>query len=128
MGRPVFKSIQWPRVLQADAVWGGEALELSCAIDRSSAAATKDADRTTGHSRDLGLAVVAGWCEARLNAVKFLIFSPALGIMDDAGSIGFYIHSNLKGCVIYLVEATLVTADIAGQGGTDLTCWPADLN
>ena len=65
MDRPVFKSIQRARVSHADAVCADETLEFTCALDGSTDTAIKDADKPIVHSRDLRLAVGAGWSEAR---------------------------------------------------------------
>ena len=89
MDRPVFKSIQRARVSHADAVCAGETLEFTCALDRSTDAAIKDADKTIVHSCAIRLAAGAGWSEARwYEPGVFFIFPPArLEPMGDGGSI-----------------------------------------
>src|SRR5262245_15369764 len=89
MDRPVFKSIQRARVSHADAVFSGKTLEFTCALDGSTDAAIKDADKPIVHSRDLRLAAGAGCSETRwYEPVVFFIFSPAhLKPTSDAGSI-----------------------------------------
>jgi hypothetical protein len=89
MDRPVFKSIQRARVSHADAICAGETLEFACALDGSTDAAIKDADKTIVHSCDIRLAVGAGWSAARwYEPIVFFIFPPArLVPMSDAGSI-----------------------------------------